>query len=174
MKKFNNVPNKVHLVNGRQVWESRSVAVNCVVVINTKNEPYVLISQRGKGAPDSVGLFNVPSGYLDYNESGTEAVYREVWEETGLYLLEQKIIVNNLLNPWYVNTHPDENRQNVSLRYGCVIGLVGNEFPILTSENSEPDEVADIKWAPVSELGQYKFAFGHDVVIKQYLNLIGK
>ncbi len=167
--KFKNRHNQSHNIGGKVVWESRSVAVNCVVVANK----HILLGQRGKGAPDSVGLWNVPSGYLDWDESGTEAVYREVWEETGLYLPDQKIIINNLLNPWYTNTQPDENRQNISLRYGCVISLVGNEFPILTDENSEPDEIEDLRWVPISELGQYKFAFNHDQVIKQYLNLIG-
>lgn len=166
--KFKNRHNQSHNVGGRIIWESRSVAVNCVVVCGDS----ILLGQRGKGAPDSRGLWNVPSGYLDWDESGTEAVYREVWEETGLYLPDQKIIINNLLNPWHVNTQPDENRQNISLRYGCVIGKVGNEFPLLTPENSEPDEIADLKWVPINELGDYKFAFNHNVVIKEYLNLI--
>lgn len=168
MVKFNNTPNKVHIIDNKQVWESRSVAVNCVVICGDS----VLLGQRGKGAPDSVGLYNIPSGYLDYDESGTEAVYREVWEETGLYLPEQKVIVNNLFNPWHVNTQPDENRQNISLRYGCVISKVGDEFPLLTSENSEPNEVSDLKWVPINELEDYKFAFNHNIVIKEYLKLI--
>ena len=170
---FKNRHNASHNVGGRIIWESRSVAVNCVVIAGSITKPFVLLGQRGKGAPDSVGLWNVVSGYLDYDESGTEAVYREVWEETGIYLPDQKIIINNLLNPWHVNTQPDENRQNVSLRYGCVIGLIGNELPLLTAENSEPDEIADLKWVPISELGQYKYAFKHNIVIRDYLNLIG-
>jgi 8-oxo-dGTP pyrophosphatase MutT (NUDIX family) len=171
-KLFKNRRNKVYIVDGKEVWESRSVAVNCVVVAGSITQPFILLGKRGKGAPDSIGLFNVPSGYLDYDESGTEAVYREVWEETGLYLPEEKIVINNLLNPWYINTHPGENRQNVTLRYGCVISLMNRELPKLTFENSEPDEVEELRWIPVSELGNYKFAFNHDTVIKQYLNLI--
>ena len=170
---FKNRHNTVHDIGGKVVWESRSVAVNCVVIAGSVSKPYILLGQRGKGAPDSKGLWNVPAGYLDWDESGTEAVYREVWEEAGLYLPDQKIIVNNLLNPWHVNTQPDENRQNISLRYGCVISLIGDELPILTFEHSEPDEVEELRWSPVNELNQYKFAFNHDVVIKQYMNLIG-
>lgn len=173
MKKFNNVPNKCYIVDGKQVWESRSVAVNCVVIAGSIINPYVLIGQRGKGAPEGVGLWNIPSGYLDFSESGTEAVYREVWEETGLDLQEQKIVINNLLNPWHTNTRPDENRQNISLRYGCVISLIDNILPILTDENAELDEVADLKWIPFSDIGHYMFAFNHNVVIKDFINLIG-
>jgi 8-oxo-dGTP pyrophosphatase MutT (NUDIX family) len=169
MIKFKNRHNLSHNIGGRIVWESRSVAVNCVVICGNS----VLIGQRGKGVPDSVGLWNIPSGYMDWDESGTEAVYREVWEETGLYLPDQKIIINNLLNPWHTNTQPDENRQNISLRYGCVIALIDGDFPILTDENSEPNEIEDLKWVPFNELSQYKFAFNHDVVIKDYINLIG-
>ena len=171
--KFKNRPNPVHKIGDKTVWESRSVAVNCVVVAGPITSPYVLIGQRGKGTPEGVGLWNIPSGYLDYDESGTEAIYREVWEETGLDLQSEKIIINNLLNPWYVNTHPGENRQNVSLRYGCVIGLIDSILPKLTSENAEPDEVADLKWIPIFDVENYKFAFNHNIVIKQYINLIG-
>lgn len=166
--KFKNRHNPFHKVDGRIVWESRSVAVNCVVICGNS----VLLGQRGSGAPDSRGLWNIPSGYMDWDESGTEAVYREVWEETGVNLLEQKIIINHLLNPWHVNTQPDENRQNISLRYGCVIGLNGTDLPLLTDENSEPNEIGDLRWVPFNELDQYKYAFNHDVVIKEYLKLI--
>jgi len=172
MVKFNNTHNKVHIIDGKEVWESRSTAVNCVVIAKFEGELYVLIGQRGKGAPDSKGLWNLPAGYLDRDEDGTEACYREVWEETGLYLPEQTIVVNNLIQPWYVNTHPSENRQNIALRYGCVISC-DNELPKLTNENSEPDEVDDLLWCNILDLDNYEFAFKHDIVIEKYLNLIG-
>ena len=171
--KFKNRHNPVHNVDGKMVWESRSVAVNCVVLAESEENLYVLIGQRGSGAPDSRGLYNIPSGYLDYDESGTEAVYREVWEETGLYLPDQKIIINDLDNPWLVNTKPTENRQNVSHRHGCVISVEEGNLPVLTYENSEPNEVSDLKWCPINEIGQYQFAFNHDTVIRNYVDLIG-
>jgi hypothetical protein len=85
---------------------------------------------------------------------------------------EQNIIINNLLSPWYVNTHPGENRQNISLRYGCVIKPIGNILPELSDKNSEPEEVQELKWVNINDLDDYDFAFNHDKVIKQYLNLI--
>lgn len=172
--KFKNRHNPVHKIDGKEVWESRSVAVNCVVLSKIENDLYVLIGKRGKGMPDAVGKWNVPGGYLDWDESGTEAAYREIWEEAGLYIPDQNIIINNLLNPWYVNTYPGENKQNIALRYGCVISPIGGILPKLSDENSEPDEIEELKWVNVNDIDDYDFAFNHDTVIKQYLNLIKK
>jgi 8-oxo-dGTP pyrophosphatase MutT (NUDIX family) len=171
MKKFNNVHNKCHTtVNGNQVWESRSVAVNCLVILKIINEYFILIGKRGNGSPDNVGKWNIPSGYMDYNETGTAACYREVWEETGVDIDDIKgdVILNLLEEPWYVNTDPTENRQNISLRYGIIINT--DYFPDFSFENNEPDEVAELKWVNIKHINKYDFAFKHDIVIQQFVN----
>jgi 8-oxo-dGTP diphosphatase len=55
-----------------------SVAVGAIVVHDDK----VLVVQRGK--PPGVGLWTVPGGRLEPNETLAQAVAREVREETGL------------------------------------------------------------------------------------------
>ena len=93
--KFNNRPNICHnipaktetgLETTRILWESRSVAVVCVVLLWKPfcKEPWVLVSQRGPNSADYQGLYNVVCGYLDWDETGFEAVLRETWEEVGL------------------------------------------------------------------------------------------
>ena len=179
MMKFNNKPNKSYNIGTKIVWESRSIAVNCVILIKRKNKeiPEVLISRRGPNAADFQGLMNVVAGYLDYNETGTEAVYRETWEECGVDL--EKLSMDNiikridLLEPWYVNTRPTENKQNISLRYGVYIHLDTDELPDVSLIYNEVDgEVSEIYWLPINKIDQHDWAFNHDKTIKEYISKI--
>lgn len=170
MRKFNNRPNNSHEVDGKIIWVSRSVALVGVIIAKNKNEDYVLIGKRGSGSADYQGLWNVPCGYLDWDENGHEGIYREIYEETGLYIpdiIENKYIIDNhMKQPFFVGTNIDENRQNVSLSYGLYFEC--EELPYLTNEHSEEDEVSEVKWIKISEINGYKFAFNHDIRIKNY------
>lgn len=171
MKKFNNIPNQSYKIDNKVFWDSRSVAVNCVIFLNMDNNIYVLIGQRGIGTPDNQGLYNIPSGYLDFSETGSEAVKREVWEETGFDLNSiDSPIMSFLDQPWHVNTDPSANRQNVSLRYG--IYFDSESLPKLTNKYSEPNEVADLKWINIDNLNQYEWAYDHDQLILQFKNIL--
>lgn len=178
--KFNNEHNKCHEViesgEKRIIWESRSVAVNLVLIIWKKNDdgPYILVSKRGKSAADNIGKMNLVAGYLDYNETGKEAIFRETWEECGLNLPEliknSTVISNNLDNPWSVNTDPSENRQNVSLRYGLALRLHSNHLPILSIEFNEiKGESEDPQWILENQIEDFEWAFNHDQLIKEYI-----
>lgn len=180
--KFKNTPNKSYIVNDgkfgqKLIWDSRSVAINMTVLILVDSfEPYVLVSKRGPNAADFQGLMNIVAGYIDKDETGIEAAYREVWEETGLDLQklikEGGIIHEDLDQPWFVNTDPAENRQNVSLRYGIVLNT--SEIPKLNTNNNEVEgEVEDPQWIPISHIDNYKWAFNHDKTIKSYAKYVG-
>ncbi|RPH38637.1 MAG: NUDIX hydrolase, partial [Burkholderiales bacterium] len=180
---FKSRPNKAHHIGDRIVWESRSVAVNGVVILYLPDNPvpYVLASRRGPKAADYHGCMNLLAGYMDWDESGPEALYREGWEEVGIDLkslvypekdndcLWSEIISNNIEQPWHVKTEPDENRQNISLRYGVALRMKDSVLPELSTENNEVEgEVDFAEWLPVNEIGDYIWAFGHDKVIKEY------
>ena len=177
MKTFKNRPNlPKKLEDGGVIWDSRSVAVVASVVVKAMDgDLYILAGKRGKGSFDHAGEWNLPCGYLDWDENGTEAVIREVYEETGLdltkYISEYSLLCNNLKEPWFVNTSPKENRQNVALRYGCIIS--SSELPELTTEHSEQDEVEELQWIHQDEIDNYTWAFNHDDVIKIYLDKVG-
>lgn len=184
--KFNNQPNKSHTIideNGEEqiIWDSRSVAVNCVIIVTDPDittEPFVLISKRGTGAPDFNGLWNIPAGYLDKNETTSEAMVREVWEETNINLLsildmkendKNYIVHDKITKEWGTNSDVSNNRQNISFRYGIYFVMENFINKIeLSNRNSEPNEVADIKWIPLSKVNDYKFAFNHDQLIKDF------
>ena len=89
MVKFNNTPNTLHTIEGRMVPESRSVAVVGVIVAIDKHtslsylgckDIYVLAEKRSRNM-DSPGKWCLPCGYLDWDETGPEALIREVYEE---------------------------------------------------------------------------------------------
>lgn len=172
---FKNRPNIPHEIEGRTVWESRSVAVVGVVILYDSNgNGYVLASRRGPNSADYKGKMNLVAGYLDYDENGTEAVVRESWEETGFDILEHKkkllVIKNNLYDPWSVNTEITTNLQNITLRYGIILYLPENEeFPSLTTEHNEiVGECEDPVWMPLDQFQKHEWAFNHDQVILEY------
>jgi 8-oxo-dGTP pyrophosphatase MutT (NUDIX family) len=178
--KFNNRANLVHKVNGKLVWESRSVAVNLVVIMLPiyTMKPHVLVARRGPKAADFRGSYNLIAGYLDWDETGTQAATRETWEEVGIDLQDffrnkdYLITKNDLSHPWFVKTDPSSNRQNVSLRYGLRIITKNKSFPEFDLSNNEVvGEVEDPQWMPVEEISNYEWAFDHDQVIEDYLNL---
>ena len=182
---FNNRENKCFKVidNGKErlVWESRSVAVNGTIIVSIKfSGPYVLVSRRGKKAADYHGLMNVVAGYLDWDETGKEAFFRETWEECGLDLEklieENKVLIteSHIEQPWHVETNPSASRQNVSLRYGVHINIDDDKLPELSLENNEvEDEVESCWWMPIDEIDKHEWAFKHDDVIKSFLFHIG-
>jgi 8-oxo-dGTP pyrophosphatase MutT (NUDIX family) len=182
MKQFKNKPNElITTTDGRKLYNSRSVAVTGCIGAHLNGKFYFVIEQRGnaKGL-DSPGKWCVPCGYLDWNESGSDAIRREAWEEVGIDMevLDTKYSVlaeaDYMNQPWWVKTEPDENRQNISLRYGRVYILEDDqELPKLTANNDcEPNEVAYAKWVTLDESNGYEFAFNHKEVLFDFYNLI--
>ena len=168
--KFKNRTNEcVTTVDGREIWVSRSVAVTVCIVLECAGQPYVLVNQRGSGAPDFAGYWNLPCGYLDYDETTAEAAMREVWEECGvnsLDLLEQAD-VEFFSHPWDVSSQPTDNRQNVTIYHGLHARVA--ELPPVSNANCEPDETADIRWLPLSEVDTLQYAFRHRERIDKFL-----
>ena len=78
------------------------------------------------------------------------------WEHSG-----------NCSGLFYINDNPnDDKRQNVTFRYRCTI-KENIEDINLTSKNSEEEEVSSIKWIPIDDIDNYKWAFNHDKIIKE-------
>lgn len=146
-------------------WFSRSVAVvTCVLLQDTQSKQwYVLGSERGEGAADYQGMWNLPAGYLDYNEDTDNAAIREVWEETGI-----KIPKENLRKLW-TSSSPYENRQNVCFVYVAFLKGDKNAYGF-SKDNMEENEVGGINWISVSDIDNYRWAFGHGNIAKKIVN----
>lgn len=145
---------------GRVLWYSRAVAVTSFVYgKNADGVWHVLANKRGNGTPDFTGYWNVPCGYLDFNETGENAAIRETFEETGLNFKDK------LFRMCGVSTNPNNNRQNVSIRYNLFLKEPIESFSSFSKKYMEKDEVEDIKWIPLTEINNYEWAFGHNAYI---------
>lgn len=151
---------------GETYWYSRSMTtVVYVFAYCHSNDPkkhgwYILANKRGPGCPSNIGKFNVPCGYLDHNEKLTDAAIRECFEETGVKLDSSD------LQFAFINSTPDKGKQNVDISF-YVILKDDIENIKTTYENSEPDEVEEIKWINIRDIESYDFAFNQKPRILQ-------
>ena len=166
--KFNNRPNEELKLEDRTVWLSRSVAIVGIVLGKFKGDTYVLIEERSMTMMDKPGRWCLPCGYIDWDENGLQAMTRELYEETFLYLPDyNKCLLNikHLEQPFWVNTEATENRQNIVLYYGFVFDFKdGLPLEPLTYINHE---ISDVRWVKLNEVNDYKLTFGHDRRIVQ-------
>jgi len=175
---FKNRENTPHNVNGKLLFDKRSVAVAGVVMITKYLDTYVLCSERGPAAPDYNGLMNLVAGYMDWNEWGYEAFVRECWEECGLNLFKliqnsTEVFKNHLQQPWWVQTDPGASQQNVTLRYGVHLhwdqSMLLWDLPELTTKYNEIEgETVNPQWLNIKEVDNYQWAFNHDRVISDF------
>lgn len=152
------------LVEGKVYWISRACAVVGFVYKKIDGVWHILANQRGSGTPDFQFKWNVPCGYLDKNETGNQAISRELLEECGFKINPKK---------WKeieTQTDPSVNNQNVTIRYLYVVDDDSDEtFNISECKGGETDEVADVKWVSVKDIKLYEWAFDHDKLISIYL-----
>ncbi len=165
-KKYDNAPfNFPFKYKGRTAWHSRACAVaGFIFCKNALGDWCILANQRGKGAPDYNFYYVSPCGYLDYNENGEEAISRESLEECGVD------IDSSAFQLYSVQTDPNANKQNVTIRYFVKIDdkTTDDESLIPTITNlGEKDEVADVRWIPIANLKEYNWAFGHKEIIEE-------
>jgi len=192
IKKFNNRPNshvkyyfsdEYHRVTSHDYWISRAVAVVGVIFAMTDiNSISVLITKRSSKMYDEAGKLGVPCGYLDWEESCHDAMIREVYEETSLYLPDYRkfLIFDNDKQPFRIKDNPNEDkRQNVSQLYVSVYDFRGNADKFPTEiEKYTCVETAWVKWLPLLEFYntsvEQKWAFNHDETIKSALQFYNK
>jgi ADP-ribose pyrophosphatase YjhB (NUDIX family) len=144
----------------KKYWYSRSMAVVGVIIsFDEIGYRYVLAGKRGKDTPDPqyIGKWCLPCGYLDFNESLEECISRETFEETGIKINKNKWQI------FSIDSDPEEDkRQNVTVRFGCVI----EKMPIICYEPN--NEVADATWIKINEINNYAWAFNHKELINKY------
>lgn len=146
---------------GRVVWHHRAVSTTLFVFCkNKEGELCALVNKRGRGTPDFRGKWNVPSGYLEFYLTGEANCAKELYEECGLRVNEKNIKLVS------ISTSPNQNKQNVSLRYMIELGGVTDDYKLSTA-NMEKDEVEDIMWVTSKDLANYEWAFDHYELLKE-------
>lgn len=151
---------------GHEYWYSRAVATELYAYAQDENgELYILANKRGEGCPNANGLWNVPSGYLEFNETGEHRAVTECYEECGVEISEEEIKLVD------VETRPLSESQNIKLRYFYQLPKTIGHYKF-TDEHSEYDEVDEIKFIKLTELNEYEFAFGQSLIIEKLEKLI--
>jgi len=178
---FHNKENKCHTtLEGKEIWDSRSVAVVGMILMRHEGEIYVILGKRGPASPNEIGKWCMPCGYLDKNETCEEAVVREVWEESGFNcykaLDHYNVLHDQMHFPWKISSTPDTELQNVSLHYALYLDSSPNMYrevsslPELTFEhNAVVGEVDEVKWVKISDMINYDMAFNHEGTIKVFV-----
>jgi ADP-ribose pyrophosphatase YjhB (NUDIX family) len=173
---FNNKENeRITLPDERVIWLSRSCAVVITVWCFVNRTPYLLLGQRGPGCPDEIGKWNLPCGYLDWNETLTEAAEREVYEETGLNIriVQQNsddIISSHMQHPWKISsTFTAKNKVKQSISHHFALIYKARQLPELSMAYCEPGEVSALKWVAKAKLNTFDYAFEHFDITQQFL-----
>ena len=121
----------------------------------------ILANLRGPGTPDYQGCWNAVCGFLERYENSKEGIAREMLEECGFQIDtdDLKII--------HVETDPTEcNNGNVTIRHTAFLGKIIPHYVV--KEGGEENEVDSVKWIPVDEFDNYKWAFNHAKTTKLY------
>ena len=159
--------------NGEELWISRSIVVVCLVArITDDNKIEIIVEKRGP-LVSATGRWCFPCGYLDYDEDLTDAVIREVQEETG-YTLERKDV--KFID---INSKPEGKKQNVGIRH---IAFIDNDKKQISDFELDTNEVTELKWIEIGEsvgnifnidvnkLDCVKWAFNHKSLIIHIIN----
>lgn len=154
--------------DNKTYWVSRSMCtVGFVFSRSEDNDLNILAVHRGSGADgnaDDPEKWCVPCGYLDYDETLSECCAREIYEETGVEIGPDRLRFLEM------NSNPSQPHQNVAVRFMTYLSNTDNLN--LSDENSESNEVLEIKWIPIKNLDEYEWAFNHDELIKKYSSIV--
>lgn len=117
----------------------------------------VLIAIRGR--EPGLGMWDFPGGFVDYDESLEQALYRELNEELGFTPPHCR----------YVGSSPNTYLyKNITYKTcDCIFIIDLMNKPILVAA----DDVAEILWVPVTDISPDRFAFDST---RQALNFLQK
>ena len=145
----------------KTVFAARYTAVSGFVFAVVNGKYSILANLRGPGTPDYQGCWNAVCGFLEKFENSKEGIAREMLEECGFQIdLDDLKIV-------HVETEPEEcNNGNVTIRHRAFLGKIIPHY--VNKEGGEENEVDDVRWIPIDEIDNYKWAFNHRKTIELY------
>lgn len=147
--------------NPKTVFSGRFCAVSGFIYAIVDGKYSILANLRGPGTPDYQGCWNAVCGFLERYENSKEGIAREVLEECGFQ------IDTDDLKVIHVETEPEEcNNGNVTIRHRAFLGKIIPHY--VKREGGEECEVDGIKWIPIDEIDNYKWAFNHRKTVELY------
>lgn len=150
------------IYKGRVFWYSRSVFVSVFVFAKDENDKWnVLATERYNGAHHEGVTWNVPCGYLDFDESGEQCSRRIAYEDTSVKVPVKK------LSLFSVETSPkNDKKQRVALRYCAVLDTKTTDNETNT-DDGDPEEVLEALWLPIKNLDDYQWSSRHKSMINK-------
>ena len=112
--------------------------------------------QKASSLLHGEGTWTMPGGKLDFGESFEQGACREVFEETGIKLSEEKLKVISVSNDIVEDAH------------FITIGLFCDNFDG-EPKVMEPDEIVEWKWFLLDNLPD-KIFFPSEKILKNYLD----
>ena len=131
--------------------ELRHTVVDALVISRGK----LLLVKRSKNSISNPNKYALPGGFLDRDENTTEAVLREVWEETGYK--------GKIVSLFEVIDRPErkEDRQNVGFVYLVKVDE--------KSGKEDLEEISDVLWFDLNKLPkESEMGFDHLEIIELY------
>jgi len=161
MSEVASTPQYICIDKPKIVYSGRFVAVSGFIFAIVNGKYSVLANLRGPGTPDYQGCWNAVCGFLERYENSKEGIAREILEECGFQIdLDDLEVVE-------VETDPREcNNGNVTIRHTAFLGKIIPHY--VTKEGGEENEVDGVKWIPIDEIDNYKWAFNHRKTIELY------
>ncbi len=126
----------------------------CVSVIIVNPEGEILLGKRKEGTFRQ-GLWCLPCGYIEYNETYVDAAIREVKEEAGI-----DVVPDGIINVVYNELSNGVNSIVVVL----VAYYQGSE------EACPGDDISEIKWVSISEKFTDLAFKSDDYIISKYIS----
>jgi len=146
----------------KTVFSGRFCAVSGFIYAIVNGKYSILANLRGQGTPDYQGCWNAPCGFLECYETSKEGIQREIYEECKF------IVRTEDLEVIHVETDPAEcNNGNVTVRHKAFLGKIIPSY-LKKADGGEENEVDGVKWIPVDEFDNYKWAFNHAKTTKLY------
>lgn len=154
--------------NGKKLWYSRSLAVSLLAHSVFDGKIRILANKRGEGAEFNKHLWNLPGGFVDFNETAEEAACRETLEETGYIINPQDISLVDL------DTNPKNSwRQTMVAKFNVALEHTPEHDVNFRLVNTN-GEVEDVEWIALDELDNYNWVRGQKEYIKEYFNILEK
>lgn len=148
----------------RKAWENSPypptfVTTDAIVI----QSGHVLLIER-KSAPGK-GLWAMPGGFLNQNETIVNGIVRELYEETRLKV-PKPVLIGSIIKR-EVFDDPSRSERGRIITHAALIQLPPGELPAVKGS----DDARKAKWVPISELKESNMFEDHFFIIQQMIGL---
>jgi 8-oxo-dGTP diphosphatase len=138
------------------VTQEPETTVAAIITDKDSSGTKILLTQRGPELRHFPGQWCLPGGHIDAGELWSEAIHREIKEETDLDFRPRFFASFDEVVPEYDLHHM------VKVFEGCGIG----------EPQIQPPEVVEVKWVPLEEARTWPLAFHHNEILDAYANRV--